>query len=95
MGRYRMLSRTNRWAEGPALRTAGTPVEPLLRRLKTLAEQAFNGVGRSADADREVVPVARGNAAEHEVGGILTPRRAADADPDAVEVLAPEGLGER
>src|SRR6476469_5565243 len=95
MGRYRMLSRTNRRAEGALLRTTRATVEPLLRRLEALGEQAFHCVGRSADAHREVLPCARRHPLQHEVGGILPAGWAPDPDADAVEVLAPERLRER
>src|SRR5262245_23431677 len=61
MGRYRKLSRTNREVGQVALGTSGAPIEPLLRRLEPLGEQAFHRVGRPGDGDREVVPRARRN----------------------------------
>src|SRR3954470_22361122 len=95
MGRYRMLSRTNREVGCATLRASGPAVESLLRRLEAIGKEAFHRVGRSGDVDGEPVPRARRDTLEHVIGGILASRRPADADPDAIEVLAPERLRER
>src|SRR3954454_11817083 len=95
MGRYRNLSRTNTEVVRSVLRAAGAPVEPLLRRLQTLCDQAFNRVGRSGDVDREAVPRARRYTLQHVVRRILTPRRPAHPDPHTEEVLGSQRLCER
>ena len=80
---------------GRALGPAGATVEPLLRSLEALRDEALDRVGRSGDVDGEAVPRARRHALKHEVRRILPAGRTAHPHTDPVEVLRAERFRER
>src|SRR3954453_15712792 len=61
-------------------------VELLLGPLETLGDEHLDGVGGGVDLERQDLLLGRGVVGEHEVGHVLPPGRAADADAHPVEV---------